>query len=450
MTPQNQTIRCTSCGQPFAAQIRTVVDAQNDPQGKNLLMAGRLNTFPCPHCGHTNQVLTPLLYHDAEKSLLIAMIPMEVSLKSGQPDEKIVGDLLNELTRSIPKEQFRSYMFSPKRALTMQGLLEQVMEADGITPDMLNAQKARVELIQKLLSAKDEAELVQLVQANDARIDLSFFQTLSLMAQRVLEDGRQDVAAGLMSLQQALLMVSSYGKQLAEERKAQEQVVEEVARDIQALSQQATRADVIDLAFRYANDEARLQALVGLVRGAFDEQLFLEMTQRISQAPAQERDSLQKVMDTLKAGAAAIDQQQRARLQQAVQFLQALVNSPDPTALLQENLDLVDNNFMQILNANLQEAQKRGDQNLLMALSRVNQLVMQMLQSQMSDELLFINALLGTDSEAQMQAMLAQEANKFDKNTLIGTCVSVIEAIDPSQIAIHSRLQTILDALEAL
>lgn len=450
MTPQNQTIRCTSCGQPIPAQIRTVVDAQSDPQGKNLLMAGRLNAFSCPHCGHNNQVLTPLLYHDAEKSLLIAMIPMEVSLKSGQPDEKIVGDLLNELTRSIPKEQFRSYMFSPKRALTMQGLLEQVMEADGITPDMLNAQKARVELIQRLLSARDETELVQLVQDNDAQIDLSFFQTLSLMAQRVLEDGRQDVAAGLMSLQQALLMVSTYGKQLAEERKAQELVVEEVARDIQALSQQATRADVVDLALRYTGDEARLQALVGLVRGAFDEQLFLEMSQRISQAPAQERDKLQQAMDTLKASAEAVDKQQRARLQQAVQLLQALVNSPDPTALLQENLGLVDNNFMQILNANLQEAQKRNDQNLLMALSRVNQLVMQMFQSQMSDELLFINALLGTESEAQMQAMLAQEAGKFDKDTLIGTCVSVIEAIDPSQIAIHARLQTILDGLQAL
>jgi len=395
-------------------------------------------------------VLTPLLYHDADKSLLIAMIPMEVSLKSGQADEKIVGDLLNELTRSLPKEQFRSYMFSPKRALTMQGLLDQVMEADGITPDMLNAQKRRVELIQSLLAASSEEELLTLATERDAEIDVSFFQTLSLMAQRVLEDGRQDIAMGLMNLQQALLSVSSYGKKVAEQQENQERIVREVVADINTMGEQATRTDIMGLAISYADDEQRLQALVGLVRGAFDAQFFQEFTQFVSQAAEQDHEKLEAVSERIKGFLDTIDQQQRAQMQQSVQFLQMLVNSPEPDAIIQENLDMIDNNFMSILNANLQEAEKRGDQQMLSALQVVHQHVVQALQSQMSEELLFVNALLGAESEAQMQVMLQTDGSKFEKQTLIETCIAVIEAVDPSQLAVHARLQTVLDALSAL
>lgn len=452
MTPNQSSLRCSACGQPFPAQVRTVVDAQTDPQGKSLLMSGRLNVFPCPHCGHTNQVLTPLLYHDPSKQLLIAFIPMEVSMKSGQPEEKIIGELMNDLTRSIGKENFRSYMFNPRRALTIQGLIEQVMEADGITPEMMNAQKKRVELIQKLLETQSEDQLITVIKENDTAIDAQFLQTMSLMAQRVLEDGRQEIAMALMSLQQVVVQHTTYGKELMEaqtqQQALQEEVVRAVAEDINALSEGATREDIIELAIRYADEDSKLQALVGLVRGAFDYQLFLEFITRIEKAPEGDKERLKSVRDRVQAYAQAIDQQSQQQYEGAVQFLQMLIQSSEQEALIEANLEMIDNEFMTVLNANLQEAQRRNDENAMTLLRGVYDNVVKVLQSQMSPEMRFLNQLLGVSDEMAMRQRVAEEAGQFDKQVLLDTCDSVMQALTAQgQTGTVQRLSLVREAI---
>jgi CpXC protein len=451
MTPSPQTsIRCASCGQPFQAQVRTLVDVKADPQAKSLLMAGRLNSFQCPHCEHVNQLVAPLLYHDPDKSLLIAYIPMEVSMQSGKPEEKLVGDLLNDLTRSIPKEDFRSYMFNPKRALTMQGLMDQVMEADGITKEMLDAQRKRVDLIQSLLSAGSEDVAMKIINDNDSLIDLSFFQTLSLMAQRMLSEGRQDIAAGLVAVQEALLVYSTYGKEIAKQRSNQENVVREVAQAINDLGEQADRGDLIRLAVGYADEVEKLQALAGLVRAALDPQFFTEFTQVIGQAPSAEREKMQQVMTSLQEYTQMIDQQQQATIQETVQFLQLLLQSPEPDALIQENIEMIDNTFMSILSANIQESQRRGDQNAFNRLNALYEKVVSILQSNMSPELQYINQLLTASTEQEMRSMIQLTAGDFDRNTLLATVDAVEEVLQAQgQAAALQRLAVVRQALQS-
>lgn len=417
--PNQTTIRCASCGQPFPAQVRMLLDAQADPQGKALLVNGRLNQFPCPQCGFVNQVLTPVLYHDPAKELLIACVPMEVSMRGGGSEEKIVGDMLNDLTRATPKEQFRAYMLNPKRALTLQGLIEQVMAADGITPEMLKAQRDRVELIQKLLEAGDEVVLKQLIEANDSAIDLSFFQTMTLMGQRLAMEGREDIARLLAEIQQGVLMFSSFGQEVAEQQQQQEAVVREVAQAINTLGEGATRDDLINLAIGYADDDTRLQALVGLVRAAFDSELFTLFTQRISQAPTSERDALQAVRDRVEELTGLLQQQDQQALQRAAQFLQVLVNSADPQEMIVANIELIDNDFMAVLTANIQEAQRRQDARALSALENIYRQIVGILQSQMPADLRFINELLGAPDETTMQAMINERINEFDAGLLL-------------------------------
>ncbi len=448
--PNQTTIRCQQCGTPVQAQIRTVADAQADPQSKQLLLAGRLNAFQCPKCGFVNQVLTPLLYHDSAKSLLIAFIPMEVSMQSGKPEEKIVGDLLNDLTRSIPKEQFRSYMFSPKRALTMNGLIEQVMEADGVTKEMMDAQKARVELIRVLMAATTEEELLGMIQSNDANLDLAFFQTLALMTQRLYSEGRQEIVAGLMAVQNVLLQHSTYGKTLASQQNEQEEIVRTVADAISVLGENATRADLINLALTYADDQPRLEALVGLVRPAFDYQFFMEFTQTISQAPANQRAAMEKVRDAIQSLIEVMDSEQQAVLQESAQFLQMLVNSPDPDAMIEENIDAVDNTLMSILSANIQEAQRRQDTAMLGTLQTIYQKLVTALQSRMTPELQFVNALLSAENVTTMQQLLDDNAVAFDIQVLLDTCDAVGGVLQQQgQAEALQRLATIRAAIEA-
>ena len=240
--PKQATLQCSNCGTPNAVVMRRVVDVQRDPQGKNALLSGQINQFQCQNCGMVNSVSSPLLYHDASKEMLIAFVPMDVAMKQGTNEEQMVGQLMNELTATIPKEEFRSYMFNPKRALTMKGLIEQILEADGITPEMMAEQEKRVALVQKLFESDSEEKLIALIKENDDQIDMSVFQTISLMAQRMMQTGQQQAVGHLAAIQQVLLEQSTYGQELAQQQTVQEETVQEVAAELEKLDENATRS----------------------------------------------------------------------------------------------------------------------------------------------------------------------------------------------------------------
>lgn len=412
MPTQTTTIQCRNCGQPVQATVYSLIDVMQEPQGKAELLSGRLNTAPCPNCGTVNNVVTPLLYHDATKELLVAMVPMELNLEK-DAQERAIGDLMNQL----PKDNFKAYMFQPKRALTMQGLVEQVLEADGITPEMMEEQKERVRRVQEIIDAS-EAELPALIEKYDDDIDVQFIQTFTLIAQRMLEGGQAQQAEQAIKAQNRVVELSKAGQELLEQQKQQEQVIEEVTQEIQALGEGASRQQFFDLANKYADDEMRLQALVGLVRPAFDYEFFQEMTTRIGQAPAAERERIETMRDKILQWTTAIDQQSQQAMQNAAGFLQAVVNSPDPKAMIEANIDMIDDTLLSVLSANVQEAEKRGDPNTGARLKEIYNIIMTVLQSNMQPELVFVNQLLSAPDEAAANELLKQQGPAFGPELL--------------------------------
>ena len=445
--PTQATLQCSNCGTPNMAAMRRVIDAENDPQGKAALLNGRINAFRCQSCGTTNTVSSPLLYHDPSKELLVAFVPMDVAVQRNVNEEKIIGDLMNELTKSLPKESFRAYMFSPKRALTMQGLIEQVMEADGITREMVEEQKRRVELVESFLAADSEAALIVLIQQQDDAIDIRTFQTLSMIAQRVVEQGQHEVANHLVAIQDVLLEHSSFGQELAKKRETQEKTIREVAQDIEALGESAQHADLLELIIQYAESNERLQALVGLVRPALDYEFFLYFSEYISKAPAGERDPLIALRDTLQKFTEQADQQMQAALQQKVQFLQVLLNSPAYEQILEENIEMLDDNFMGVLTANIQEAERRQDENVIARLRQIYETAVNLLQSQMTPELRFINELLSSEDVESMQALVDERAADFGEELLEVTDAVGQLFLSQGQDDAVQRLGVIRDAL---
>jgi hypothetical protein len=449
MNPSQSTLQCSNCGTPNPVALRRVINAQSDPQGKAMLLSGSINQFRCQACGTLNTVSSPILYHDASKELLIAFVPMDVAMRQGLSEDKMVGDLMNELTRAIPKEQFRAYMFNPKRALTMKGLIEQILEADGITKEMLEEQQKRVMLVQKFLEAPSEEDLIKMIQENDAEINMTTFQTLSLMAQRLVQQGQQQVVAHLAAIQQVLLENSSFGKELQSRQEAQEDKIREVAADIEALGEDPNREDFLNLVLKYIDEEDKLNALVGLVRPAFDYEFFNMLTTHIGKAPAAEREKLEALRDALTELTQAIDQQSRAIVQQKAQFLQILLASAEYQALLAENADQIDDNFMGILTANIQEAERRKEIQVAAKLKQIYQAAVAILQSQMSPELQFLNQLLSAPDEATMQSLVKEHAGNFD-----GELMETLDAVEQmfaqqGQQAASQRLGQIRAALQA-
>jgi hypothetical protein len=384
-----------------------MIDTTLDPEGKTLLLTGRLNSAICPHCNSTNVIATPLLYHDPIKEVLITYVPMELNLNKDQ-QEKAVGDLLNQL----PKDNFKGYMFNPRRALTLQGLAEQVLESDGVTPEMMAQQKERVRIAQELADATPD-QLPTLVQKYDEEIDMRFFQTLTMMAQRSMEAGQSDIANQIIIAQNQIAELSTYGQKLLQDQEERQEILEQVAQDIQQLGDKPTQTDFLQLAIQYVEDYDSLQALVGLVRPAFDYQFFQQLTEKIGQAPTSSRDSLNTLRENLLELTTAFDQQSALVAQNAASFIQTLVNHQEPEQLLLQNIHLLDDTFMAVLNANIHQADRRNDTQTSTRLKQLYELVISILQDNMQPELRFVNELLAAENEEEASAMISEGAEQF-------------------------------------
>jgi len=393
------------------AAVTTIIDPAHNPEAKSLLLSGQLNAVQCPNCGNASTAAAPLVYHDASRELLVTFVPMQLSMSKDESD-KYIGTLIREVTKSMDSKLVKGYILQPKQAITMQGLIEQVLAADGVTPEMIDQQKERSRLAQMFLQT-DPSTYDALVEEHDAKLDVPFFQTMSTIAQRYVQEGRQDKAEHVLNVQQAIAERSSVGKELIQQTEDQEKLVVEVAEKLQTLSTHPTPADVVSLVLPYAEDDERLQAFVGLARPLFDYAFFQEVTTQIEKVPDDQRPHLETLRDTIQQLTQLIDQQSQMQLQAAANVLRQILAAPDPQTAIQANLQLIDDAFMTVLEMNIQEAERQHDLEATTHLKSIRDQVMAVLQSTMKPEVRFINDLLLAPSEADARAMIEQQAPGF-------------------------------------
>ncbi|MCY4525158.1 MAG: CpXC domain-containing protein, partial [Anaerolineaceae bacterium] len=409
--PASMSVNCPACQSVVEADVEQIIEVRRQPQLKQALLSGQLNRIQCRACGASNVLVTPLLYHDADNEVLLAFVPPELNLQGTQRDQ-VVGDLLRELTGRIPKEDFRGYMFQPGQVLTMQGLIEQVLEGDGVTKDMLETQRQRVELLGRMIQ-EDPKRLRSLVRKHDAEIDAVFFQAALAMMQQAVQEGQEPLVKALAAIQEAAAKHSGFGRQLRAKAEEQDRIVKDVAGRLQALGEKPTRKDILALVLELASDEARLQALVGLVRPALDYPFFQELSLQIARSPVAARPQLEALREQLGELTREADAQAQAALQRAAAVLQAIVASPDTDRAIRENLSLIDESFMAVLAGNIREAESRLDIQASSKLKNIHQKIVNLMRRQMRPELRFVNELLEAPDDSAALAMLEKGAQNF-------------------------------------
>src|SRR3990172_2498514 len=125
---------------------------------------------------------------------------------------------------------------------TLQGLIEKVLEGEGITKEMLDAQKKRVELLQRMLTATETA-LPDLVKQEVANIDGEFFTLLSRMLEAAIA-ARDETAVNKMGkLQEELLAHTEIGKQIKE----QADEIEAARKALESAGKELTREKLLEL-----------------------------------------------------------------------------------------------------------------------------------------------------------------------------------------------------------
>ncbi len=403
MPPIKTTVSCPNCRMPVPVTLEQLFDVSQDPEAKRRFLSGQFNLINCPNCRFQGQAASLLLYHDADKELLMSFAPMGLGLPQAE-QEKAIGRFVNEVINKLPQEKRKGYLLNPKPALTLQGMLDRIYEADGITKEMMDAQRARAQLAQRLFSAPEE-QLPALIQENDAQIDEAFFQVLAASAQAALASGNEAAARRMAEMQNKILPLSTFGRQLRD-RQAQ---VEAAVRELQALGDKLTPDKLMDLILK-AESPDKIAAYVSLARPLLDYSFFESFTRRVDRAQGEEKTRLAEIRELLLQTTQEVDEASKARLQETTALLKRLLEAPDLDQALRENAPAIDDTFLAILNENIAAAQKAGRPDVVARLNAINEGLNRLMQESAPPEVKLINELLELPDTAAAEAALKARA----------------------------------------
>jgi len=381
-------IKCPKCGKQYVAQVQSIIDVSQDPQLKAALLRGDLNTVTCPSCGAVGRMSVPVLYHDPQKELLLVFIPPELDMPMADR-ERLTGKLVNALLSTIPADKRKGYFLNPRTMLTMQSLIDEILKADGITEEMLQQQRARSRLLQRLLAAlDDEQQLKSLVEQHKEEIDYPFFLTLAAAAEGSAAAGQKQVAEKLLKLRDVLLAQVSVSLP-------------------QPLPLDTPAAQVLDKLLEVKDKESRW-AFVLYNRPLLDYAFFQKLTERIEQASSEEAQALRDLRDEVLEMTEQLDKEARAAQEAKIRLLQDALSSPDPVQTLRQRKEELDALFVAILGAALRGAQESGDAEEVKRLQAINDAVLEILQENLPPELRFVNDLLAAEYPQETQKLLQE------------------------------------------
>jgi len=70
-------VSCPGCGREQRFDVWQTLNATLDPTLRDRLLSGQLTAFTCDACGHSADVVYPLLYHDMQMQFMVWLVPGE-------------------------------------------------------------------------------------------------------------------------------------------------------------------------------------------------------------------------------------------------------------------------------------------------------------------------------------------------------------------------------------
>ena len=253
----NPLASCPRCKQRISVEIDQIFDVAVDKGVKQRLLSGNINTINCPLCSFHGMATTPVIYHDPEKELLLTYTPAELGIPIPEK-EQLLGALTRTIVNRIPSDKRKAYLLQPKEMYSIESLITTILNKDGITNEMIEQQRSKMELIQTLISTPEEM-LPDLIKERDEELDDHFFQLLSAIKQSQPSNQTNSNTSSLGKLEDQLLSHSTFGKRSQEYATA----LQQSANDLESLGSKLTRENFLDLILN-APDDTHITCLVTL------------------------------------------------------------------------------------------------------------------------------------------------------------------------------------------
>ena len=393
-------INCPNCRQPIIADIDSLFDVGRDPTAKQKLLSGAYNIARCQSCGYQGNIASPIVYHDPAKELLLTYFPPELGMRRDD-QERTIGALINQVVNSLSQEQRKGYLLRPQAVLTMQGMSERILEGDGITREMVQAQQQRLSLIQRLADATPEAQ-VEILKQEDKMVDADFFALLSRLMEASVASNEEASVRMLTEVQKVVVEHTTFGQEVA----AQNREVKAAVELLRAAGSGLTREKLLELVIEAPNDTRR-SALASMARQGMDYTFFQLLSERIEQAAGEEKTRLGMVREQLLQVTREVDAQMEAHAAQVRGLIEQLVKTDKVEEAMAQVIQVVDDSFIQELNSQMEAAQKAGDQ---ARLEKMNRIVAFLQQASAPPGLELLEDLMAAPDEAARRQVL--EANR--------------------------------------
>lgn len=396
--PQVIGVTCPNCNTPFPTQLFTIVDVGQDPVLKNVLLQGQLNVAVCPRCGSGGGLTTPMLYHDPEHQFLGVYVPEQVAVREQQ---KVIGDLSKRLMDGLPQEDRRGYMLTPKQFLSYQSMLEAILENEGITREMMDKQRRQLQLIEQgLVALQDPEGLRLLAKESDADFDDQFFSLLNMVTESAASGGDAEAARELLELRERLIDLTTWGEGVKRQRAA-----------VAQLKPDTTREDLLNMIV--ASDDPRVaEALILSASRRADYSFFEALTRRIDAAQAagnaKEAERLTELRQRLLETLDRYDEMQQAAIQQYTQILGEILAADDIRRAVMEHAQYIDQTFISVVGANLENAKQRGAGAAVRRLQEVWDAAIELLNINAAPEVELLNDLLTAEYPAGTRKILSE------------------------------------------
>ena len=365
--PKIQT-SCPNCQQPIIAEIQQVIDVGRNPQAKNLILSGELNMALCQVCGFQGQLPVSVVYHDAEKELLFTFSPPDAN-KTMEEKERELAPLLKTVIDNLEPKDRKGYLFQPKVMLTINNLVKNILLEDGITEEMIKNQQEKMKLLDSLFSLEGE-KLTETIRANKDQIDREFFALFAEIAQRILASQDKNATEKIRSIQEILMTETEVGKEILEET----QEIQAASKSLEALGKNLTRSSLLELVIGAPTVE-RVKAITSLARPAMDYEFFQMFTDKIEKTDDNSRDSLVEKRNLMLKLTQQIDQQLLERVNEAKEQIEIFISEEPIEDKLMENLNLIDQYFVQALTSEMELAVKDNQVERKEKLEKLMQLI---------------------------------------------------------------------------
>lgn len=439
-------LTCPQCGTPYSAEVHQVVDSKHTPQLKQQLLNGQLNVAVCPNCGAGGQMATILLFHDADHEMFMVHVPQELNLNTMQR-EQMIGQLTKQVMEDMPPEERRAYMFQPQIMLNWQTFMEKVLETEGITPEMIARQKKQSELLQTLIRADKDVQDVLLAERAD-EIDETFFAMLQQFVDMAsqMQDNQQMVK--ITNLRARLMTETPAGQRMEQQQMALHKLSREA-------KQQGGLSPAMLVAHIIANQEQPhvVDALVMAGQGALQYEFFNLFTAEIEKLEKAGDKAAVARLTALRADLLKLyegmQEQSKNMMQAAMDTLNVILEAPDKNQALAENAQKIDEAFMAVLAARMNEAEQKNDMLQFQALNEIHSLIYAQMERTLPPHVQLLNELVRSESPEE-QVQLLDENAQFVSDDLIQLIDQVMEqAGDQGQDDLNGRLQSVKTLVQA-